>query len=127
MKKLRELAESNYCQLGQPTEDLLCELEVKYEKLVWYARKPRDKGNLWADHPRYDSVDYETVISIQNQLVETRKKYPEAKDLDGEHGDFTHGFNSGMLACVRLLLQSNMWNAKDHWMNAVDLFPSIDS
>jgi hypothetical protein len=66
----------------------LRELEDKYFKLVWYARSNPEK------HP-----------PIAEYYSEIRKMYPEeTRDLhDIEKGDWAHGFNSGMLACLRFV------------------------
>lgn len=66
----------------------LDELEKKYCDLLWMARKnPKDLR---------DSV-------IKKTFDEVSAKYPgELAKLQGRQGDWTHGFNSGMLACVRL-------------------------
>jgi hypothetical protein len=62
-------------------------LETKYFDLVWLARR----------NPQQDAgMDcYQRVV----------KQYPEEllKLQDPDNGDWQHGFNSGMLACVRLL------------------------
>jgi len=65
------------------------ELETKYWDLVWMARKrPEDL----------------LLPQVKNPFDEVNAKYPgELEKLQGEEGDWTHGFNSGMLACLRLL------------------------
>lgn len=62
------------------------QMEEKYFNLVWYARS---KPSSVTNEPRKD--------------VET--KYPvEVKKLQADDGNWTHGFNSGMLAGMRLVL-----------------------
>ena len=62
----------------------------KYFDLVWMARK--------------DEALMRARPDIRKIFNETSAKYPgELKKLQSEEGDWTHGFNSGMLACSRLL------------------------
>ena len=74
-------------------EKYLSELEKKYFNLVWYARS--DRNNL------LDSELYEALSSIVK--IETLYK-DEVCNLSGDESDWHHGFNSGMLAGVRLVL-----------------------
>ena len=73
-------------------------LEEKYESLVWYARsKPKDSV-FW------DSVSTEIKEGALNAQALVEEKYPdEVDDLRSPHSDWSHGFNSGMLACLRLV------------------------
>jgi hypothetical protein len=66
------------------------ELMDKYRDLVWLARKK--------------SEDFENPI-IKLQIDKVCNKYPEESQqlLEGENTDWEHGFNSGMLACLRLV------------------------
>ena len=68
------------------TADRLAALDKKYWHLVWYARRdPRDPRS----RPLMDQVEAD---------------YPaEVEELLGEAGSWTHGFNSGVLATVRLI------------------------
>ncbi len=72
------------------TDDRLKELESKYFDLVWLARKSQE--------------DYQNP-AIKEPWDKVVAKYPiETGEIaDPVTGDWTHGFNSGMLACVRLL------------------------
>lgn len=70
----------------------------KYRDLVWLARSNSQEPN---------------IVQIQNII---RSKYPrEVEKLEGENGDWEHGFNSGMLACCNLfseyLLDDDMYDA----------------
>ena len=69
----------------------LCE---KYSQLVWYARaNPNDMR---------PTVKVRLARAKAMKQVET--DYPdEAAELAGDDGAWSHGFNSGMLACARLL------------------------
>ena len=70
--------------------DRISEIMEKYFDLVWMAR--RDEALMRA---RPD------IRKTFNKLV---AKYPgELEKLQSEEGDWQHGFNSGMLACSRLL------------------------
>lgn len=76
-----------------PKEDLdqkLRQIKDKYFDLVWLARKHPEDLNIPGVKKAYDEVC---------------AKYPgELEKLqDMDSGDWAHGFNSGMLACSRLL------------------------
>lgn len=76
-----------------PKEDLEAKLDKikdKYYDLVWFARKDDEDLQIPIVKEIYDGVC---------------AKYPdEVRDLRNQHiGNWTHGFNSGMLACARLL------------------------
>lgn len=65
----------------------------KYCDLVWYARNNKPT--------HLENENYEALALLQN----IRKKYPsEIKSL-GEDDNWSHGFNSGMLAASRLYLE----------------------
>jgi hypothetical protein len=50
--------------------------------------------------------------------------YPnETEQLSGESGDFSHGFNSGMLAGMRLITSMMMIDIEE----AVEMFPELDT
>ena len=85
----------------------------KYFDLVWYARKDVDK---LLEEERYDILA--TVQKIE-------EKYPkETSDLkDHELSDWTHGFNSGMLASARLYLSIIEYDLEQ----ALEDFPELDS
>jgi len=77
----------------QPTPDSVQtkieELQEKYFDLVWLARS------------RTENHD---IPNVKAAFDRTRVKYPgELEKLRGENGSWQHGFNSGMLACSRLL------------------------
>lgn len=80
----------------------LGDLEKKYFDLVWMARKnPKDLRDP----------------NLKKIFNEVSAKYPgELKKLQGQEGDFTHGFNSGMLACVRLI-DGYVASLEDEFMN----------
>jgi hypothetical protein len=106
MKSLNTIAIMNMLNEEQKLE-LLCvlEREVKREKsiadridqimekyfdLVWMARRDEELLNERPD--------------IRKIFNEVSAKYPgELKKLQSHAGDWHHGFNSGMLACSRLL------------------------
>jgi len=64
------------------------ELEEKYFKLVWFARSSSDTKD--------------PIVLREQQKV--KDCYPKecAAIACPEDGNWTHGFNSGMLACLRL-------------------------
>jgi len=99
VKKAIELMTENSCD--------------KYFDLVWYARKDENK---LLEEERYD------VLASMKKVEE---KYPkETEELnDPELCDWSHGFNSGMLAASRLYLSMIEENVEQ----AIEEFPFLDS
>ena len=65
----------------------------KYEELVWIARRDVDAVLADPEHPSRPGV------------VRVMAKYPlELQKLQGEHVDWHHGFNSGLLAASRMYM-----------------------
>ena len=83
-------------------------LMEKYYDLVWLARK--------------NSEDFENPI-IKLQIDKVCNKYPEesVKILDGENTNWEHGFNSGMLACLRLVSCARIYPEN------IEEFPFLDT
>lgn len=105
-------------------ENRLGELEAKYGQLVWYARTSWNPDN----------------DVIAKRKAEIKLCFPkEVEDLEGSQGDWHHGFNSGMLASVRLLSQYNLpanyrersdgftRTKQDAIAQAEEMFPFLDS
>ena len=84
------------------------EMMNKYYELVSLARKT--------------PTDFNNPI-IREKIDDICNKYPEESRelLEGNHPDWTHGFNSGMLACLRLVSCARIYphNMED--------FPMLDS
>ena len=84
----------------QAALDRLHSLTEKYLDLVWYGR------SYPAGHPFWDTVRADIKQGALNSQAKVQERYPD--ELDAlccpEHGDWQHGFNSGMLAATRLLL-----------------------
>ena len=73
----------------------------KYDRLVWYARKAP------SDHPSWDGVPEDIKTGALNEAACVSEMYPDETDnLRGETGDWEHGFNSGMLAAMRWILDA---------------------
>ena len=71
--------------------EAIVEKEDKYFDLVAYARKSPEM--------------YETIPKVKEMVDKIRELYPsEVAELQGENSDWTHGFNSGMLAGMRYVL-----------------------
>jgi hypothetical protein len=86
-------------QNQQTPEELIREWEEKYFSLVWYARSAPAGDPSWSTTP--------TGIRTKalNEQARVEEMYPDEVDaLKSESGDWTHGFNSGMLACLRLVM-----------------------
>ena len=79
---------------------------------------------------------YFDLVSIARKSNEDFEKYPPLREffdrmmqecpheielLKGKGGDWQHGFNSGMLACLRLLGTGKMT------MNKIEEFPDLDT
>jgi hypothetical protein len=85
-------------------------LESKYSDLLWFARSS----------PNHDSVP--GVIEKRNQVLELYAN--EVWELiDEEAGPWHHGFNSGMLAGLRYILDL----AQEGKEVAEENFPFLDS
>jgi len=69
------------------SEEVLNDLENKYFDLVWYARCNPEK--LLQDE----------IYEGLQQMKRIETTYPDEINID----DFQHGFNSGMLASIRLV------------------------
>ena len=99
-------------------KDLLKSFEEKYSTLVWYARKhPKDD-------PSWDDVPADIMKGAFDAMDDAESTYPEdIEDLAGRDGDWHHGFNSGVLAAIRLIM-----TAKNESVEAaVDNFPELDT
>ena len=67
----------------------LKELEQKYFDLVWFARSRPENKN---------------IPGVKAKLDKVKADYPkEVEGIKGPNGDWQHGFNSGLLACTRLV------------------------
>lgn len=114
------------------TEQLIDDWEEKYFDLVWYARKP-PKG-----HPEWDTFAPDIRTGALNAMARVEEKYPdEVNALKGDTGDWEHGFNSGMLACLRLIrcaqnrLPITDEDGETYWIGgveeAIEEFPLLDT
>jgi hypothetical protein len=84
------------------------EYQHKYEELVWYARSGRN-------------THIPAVVKHRERIEEM---YPqEIELLSSESGDFSHGFNSGMLAGMRLITSMMLINSE----HATENFPELDT
>ncbi len=94
---------------GSALKIMLDELEQKYFDLVHLARSDPD-----------NQLPHHAV------LIE---KYPNEYDAlaDPEKGDWQHGFNSGMLASVRLLRVFATTKSRKRQREAVEEFPFLDT
>ena len=95
------------------------DLEQKYFKLVWYARKPPVSNTEF-----WDALPADIKEGAQKVLKEVEEKYPtECTNLRCPiHGDWEHGFNSGMLAAMRLLRRNVKISQK-----CMSEFPNCDT
>ena len=90
----------------------------KYEKLVWFAR------SLPAEDPDWEGTPEEIKTKALNEQARIEEHYlAEVEALYGEGGDWQHGFHSGMLAALRLVLTSIDQGIDQ----AVEEFPMLDT
>ena len=95
------------------------DLEDKYFDLVWYARKPpKTETEYW------DNIPEDIIAVCEREIKETEDKYPDevARLRCPFQGDWEHGFNSGMLAAMRLLRPNIVINK-----SKMKEFPSLDT
>ena len=97
-------------------------LSGKYCDLVWYARKPPLEDNIAWDKLTQDPDIRKGAMASTFKVEE---QYPEETKRIAcpEHGDWEHGFNSGMLAALRYVLDTL---EGDHEF-AKDCFPMLDT
>lgn len=95
--------------MKKETFEAVSQLEDKYFKLVWYARK--------TDQDRYNPA-------CEKGIKEAEFLYPsDIDDLASDFGQWHHGFNSGVLAATRFFIEAESSNVK----NAADEFPDLDT
>lgn len=86
-------------------DHIVAELMEKYFDLVWLARSNPEQ---LLKEERYE---------ILKTIKDIEAKYPqEVKDLYECDCNWQHGFNSGMLACLRFLseyIQDDLWPLED--------------
>lgn len=96
----------------QKANEYLNDLEVKYCNLVWYARSNKDE--------LLESESYE----ILSKVLEIEKIYKDdVLDIIDDDTNWQHGFNSGMLAAIRLVIGLMNENFED----SIDDFPFLDT
>ena len=82
---------------GKAAED-----SQKYRELVWIARRNIDDVLADPEHPSHPGV------------VEIMAKHPlELRKLQGQDGDWQHGFNSGLLAASRMYMDLSIAYEED--------------
>lgn len=111
----------NHVEVSEEILELISLLEEKYRSLVWYSRKPVTGGPGEITIEDINSMGSNTPQKIVNSVTKTVKdifeqfpsevlglhgieSYGKYGDVhDPRVGDWTHGFNSGMLGCLRML------------------------
>jgi len=82
--------------------DAMGEMQQKYQHLVWYVRHNAKRADekTWEQTP--DSIKKDALKPV----ARIEKDYPDEVDAlwDEESGDWTHGFNSGVLAALRFTM-----------------------
>lgn len=92
-------------------------MEAKYFDLVWYARRNPDPESVSELPPNI-------LVDMLANMRRIESKYPaEVEELQSPIGDWTHGFNSGMLAALRWIMTAN----EDGVDQANEEFPFLDT
>lgn len=102
--------------------ELIESQEEKYTSLLWYARKP--SADSIADVWTYLSMNTIEAIIKEKEIIEN--SFPEETSAlnSAESGDWQHGFNSGMVAALRVVLVAlDPENQED----PMEDFPNLDS
>ena len=95
---MKEIVSNEQRRSERELGEYLQTLEEKYESLVWFARSNPKDSVFW------DKVPAEIRTGALNSQARVEEQYPdEIDELRSDHGSWTHGFNSGMLACLRLI------------------------
>jgi len=87
----------------------IIEKEKHYADLLWYARSSEKANSIPG------------VKENKNRIEELY--YEDINDLRNEHGDWHHGFNSGMVAALRYVLTMDDLGLEQ----ADEEFPMLDS
>lgn len=96
----------------------LLEMEEKYFRLVWWARRFPE------DHPYWDATEEGIRKGVFISMMKVEKKYPEeTHDLFNDDTNWHHGFNSGALAALRYV----MTLTEEGEEAAMDEFPMLDT
>lgn len=97
-------------------QDKLLEMEDKYCDLVWFARSHPDSAPGSPDDIRAGCFLSQCAV---------KAAYPKdvEKLCDSKWSDWTHGFNSGMLACLRFITTASEQSLDE----AQDDFPMLDT
>lgn len=90
--------------------DNVLELQNKYNDLVWFARSSPDNYH---------------IKGVKENIERITKEYPPETNalINGRNTDWEHGFNSGMLAGMRYLLDMIEMNKE----TADEFFPNLDT
>ncbi len=90
----------------------------KYEKLIWFARSRPPESAEW------DNVPADIKHGALNAQAKVKEFYPDEVDelRCPFHADYSHGFNSGMVAALRYVM-----TAAEDPKTAEEWFPELDS
>jgi hypothetical protein len=105
------------------------ELLEKYEQFVWYARKPRDdygKVTMEVARKYMPNTPVDILQGMVAGALRVETTYPEEvarlNDDDPNMSSWAHGFNSGMLAALRMVPASTKIPAR-----ALAEFPELST
>ena len=94
----------------------------KYAALVWYARKPNPANKeAWAKFSTNDEIKQGAL----NEMARVEEMFPEEVTSlkRPPAGDWQHGFNSGVLAALRLVMTA----ASEGPETAEEFWPELDT
>ena len=83
--------------------DELRKMEIKYQNLVWYARRyPQCNSRYWNN---FDDISRESIFKEMDKI---ERQYPyEIDQINSKNGDWQHGYHSGCLAAFRFILTAS--------------------
>jgi hypothetical protein len=89
---------------------IVIELDQKYNDLVWLARSSPDNYH---------------IKGVKENIERVTKAYPSETDalINARNTDWEHGFNSGMLAGMRYILDMVEMDKE----TADEFFPNLDT
>ena len=109
----------NQLALGSDPFEKFASKLSKYERLVWFARShPPDDTDYW------NSVHPEIKRGALNEQSRVEEMFPDDTDQlkCSQCSDWSHGFNSGVLAGLRYALAY-----ADDPNDAEEMFPELDT
>tara|TARA_R100001163_G_C5021558_1_gene164239 strand:+ start:69 stop:392 length:324 start_codon:yes stop_codon:yes gene_type:complete len=100
-------------------EEKINEMAEKHFNLVWFARRSPEQVEQYPSPAREQAMD---------ALKEIERKFPDdVLRISSVDGDFWHGFNSGVLASLRLIQGLDAATTKEEEEAEFEEFPFLDT